>query len=114
MIVQEGEKLHVLTRRLFDGDLRRHFVGVVKAVEGELVRLDGYVFIFESGSTTWVKRPELRTRIIGLSDNGHIIKVIPKHVVLEDLTYKPSTTKHLSVTDGKEFWLDINEFSSQR
>ena len=31
MVVEPGEKLFIVTRRLFEGDLRRHFVGEVKA-----------------------------------------------------------------------------------
>ena len=34
MVLQSGEKVHIVTRRMFDGDLRRHFAGEVKAVAG--------------------------------------------------------------------------------
>ena len=114
MIVREGEKLHVITRRLFEGDVRRHFIGVVTEAEGVLVRLKGYVFVFESVTNSWVKRPEQRTRILSVGDSGQIVKVVPQNVELEALSYKLSPAKHMCVTDGKDYWLDINEFSAQR
>lgn len=114
MIVRVGEKLHVITRRHFEGDVRRHFIGVVTEAEGDLVRLVGYVFVFENVTNRWVKRPDLRTRILSVGDSGQIVKVIPQNVGLEALSYQLSPAKHMCVTDGKDYWLDINEFGAQR
>ena len=33
-VIDIGEIIHVITRRNFEGDLRRHFVGTVQAVNG--------------------------------------------------------------------------------
>jgi hypothetical protein len=56
MVLTEGEKVHVITRRLFDNDLRRHFVGEVKAVSDVAVRLEGYAFVLNIPATTDTKR----------------------------------------------------------
>ena len=32
MVIVAGDKVHIMTRRLFETDLRRHFVGVVEEV----------------------------------------------------------------------------------
>jgi len=114
MVIKEGEKIHIITRRLFPEDVRRHFAGEIKAVDGHLVRVEGYVFIFDTTRNEWVKRPEKRSRILSLADGGHIVKVIPSEVVLEELRYQQSPEKHLMVSDGRRFSLDINEFGSQR
>ena len=114
MPISVGEKLHVITRRLFEGDLRRHFAGVVTAVEGNIVRLEGYVFIFDTRANAWDRRHEKRTRIVGVGDSGHIIKVIPPEVEIDALVYQLDASRHLVVTDGKKFALDINEFGAQR
>jgi len=47
MIINKGEKLHVMRRRGFDGDLRRHFAGIVTESEDTTVRLQGYAFIYD-------------------------------------------------------------------
>lgn len=114
MLVNVGEKLHVLTRRLFESDVRRHFAGEVKAAESLAVRLEGYLFVFDAAKNAWVKRPEKRTRIVGLADSGHVVKVIPSGVNLDELEYRISPDKHLVVTDGRGFSLDINEFGAHR
>ena len=114
MLVNKGEKVHVMTRRLFEGDLRRHFAGEVMEASESGVRLEGYVFVLDPTKNHFVRRVEKRVRIIGILDSGHIIKVIPPDVRLEDLKYLLSPDKRLVVTDGREFSLDVNEFGLGR
>jgi len=111
MLLKPGEKIHVITRRYFDGDLRRHFVGQVVAATESAARVQGYAFVFYPGPNEYVRRPDLRERIIALGDTGNIINVIPESVNLEELVYRPSEQNRLVVTDRKSFSLDINEFS---
>lgn len=59
-IVTPGEKLHVISRQLFERDVRRHFVGEVMAVADSLVRLQGYVFVYEPARGQYLRRPEFR------------------------------------------------------
>ena len=114
MLLNKGEKVHVMTRRLFEGDLRRHFAGEVMEASESGVRLEGYVFVLDTAKNHFVRRVEKRVRIIGILDSGHIIKVIPPDVRLEDLKYLLSPDKRLVVTDGREFSLDVNEFGLGR
>ena len=39
MIISIGEKLHILIRRRFEEDIRRHFAGVVSAAEGYIANI---------------------------------------------------------------------------
>ena len=52
MILQPGEKVHVVERRSFDTDIRRHFVGAVEDVDISAFRATGYAFFDDVGSTT--------------------------------------------------------------
>ena len=113
MVIELGEKVHIITRRKFEEDLRRHFLGVVLAVDGSLVRLEGYTFVFNANKNAFIKRPEKRVRIYDLSDSGYIVNIIPKEAELENVSYKMSELR-LFVTDGKTFSLDINEFGPHR
>ncbi len=114
MVLKEGEKVHVITRRLFDNDLRRHFLGTVQAVSEVAVRLEGYAFVLDPRTNQFTKRPERRIRVIGLADSGSIINVIPIHVDLDAVSYQISAENRTVLTDGKSFSLDINEFSATR
>lgn len=110
MIVATGEKLHVMTRPLFERDVRRHFVGEVVAGNDALVRLRGYVFVYEPERGQFIRRSDPRVRILNLADPLQIVKVLPVQVVIEDLVYRLEGDGSLVVTDGRQFKMDINEF----
>lgn len=111
-ILNLGEKIHVITRRLFEDDLRRHFVGEVTAIKDGRVRAEGYTFVFDSAMNQFVKRPELRTRVFSL-DSQQIVNVLPNGVSVGALRYQVKN-KSLVVTDEQEFSLEINEFGLNR
>jgi tRNA A58 N-methylase Trm61 len=110
MIVNRGEKIHIMVRRYFDTDLRRHFIGEVIEMSGSIARLEGYVFVLDTTTNQYIRRPERRTRIIGLGDSGNIVNVLPENTKLEKTQYVLCPDKRLIVTDGETFQLDINEF----
>ncbi len=110
MILSAGDKVHIITRRLFEGDLRRHFAGIVENVAGDLVIVGGYAFIFDANANEYVRLPERRRRVFGLSSPGLIVNLIPKEVAVENLVYQKNRSSRLMVTDNAGFALDINEF----
>ena len=112
MMVEPGEKLFIVTRRLFEGDLRRHFVGEVKAATDSTVRLEGYTFVFDGGIGKFV-RGEHRGRIFGLGDSGLIIIIIPKDANLDKVSHRFSEKGGKVLSDGKTFELDVSEFSER-
>ncbi len=110
MILKVGEKIHVMIRRRFENDMRRHLVGEITEVGENVVRVEGYTFVLDTGTKKYTRRPELRTRIISLIDSGNIINVIPAATKLEAVAYKMSEDNRLIVTDGEHLSLDVNEF----
>jgi hypothetical protein len=108
-VLTVGDKLHIMTRRLFADDVHPHFVCEISAVAGPLFKAAGYSFVFDSGTNSYVKHPEVRTRLFSLSDAGHIINVIPREVDLDSLQYRVVAGR-LAVTDDSGFALEINEF----
>lgn len=113
MIVEKGEKLHIMYRALYDNSTRRHFLGEVTMAEGPVCRLEGYVFVYDQKSTDFIRKPEIRTTIIDLSDSGYITNIIDRNVILEDMNYKYAPDKGLVATDNKGFSMNINEFGSR-
>jgi hypothetical protein len=108
-VLAVGDKLHIMTRRLFADDVHPHFVGEVSAVAGPLFRAEGFSFVFDSGTNSYVKHPKLRTRLFSVSDAGHIITMIPQEVDLNTLEYR-RVSGRLAITDSRGFSLEINEF----
>ena len=111
-VVTIGDKLHVVTRRRFEGDVRRHFVGEVVGNTGSLCELKGYAMVRDDAAGEWIRRPERRHRILSLAEAGHVVNRIPREVDVEDLHYE-HVDGELMVTDGKQFELNLDEFEAR-
>ena len=109
MIIEKGEKVHIIRRRAFREEEKRHFVGETVASEGAIIRVRGYSWVFDEARGAFVRRDGIREKIIAVGDMV-IINIIPREIVLEDVAYRLKDGG-LVVTDGKEFTLEINEFS---
>lgn len=113
MVIEVGEKLHIMYRSLYEKSTRRHFIGEVVAAKDSLCRLEGFVFVYDDKSTEFVKKKEKRITIIDVAESGFIANVIDPAAVLENVHYKYSQGVGLIATDDKSFTLDINEFGSK-
>lgn len=110
MILRSGEKIHVIHRRFYKEDQHRHFIGTVEAYEGGVARVMGHVYTVDTTKFQYIRRPELRTRIISIISGDLLINVIPPNVNLDKITYKQEK-KGVRVTDGSDWHLDLSEFS---
>jgi hypothetical protein len=106
MILNTGEYVHIIHRQLFPDDARRHFVGTVESHEGSLVRVKGYLFATDPKTSEFVRREQLRTRIISLND-AVIVNVLPARVRIDQITYTHHPNGDILVTDGTDWHLDI-------
>ena len=112
-VIAIGEIVHIIERRRFDTDVRRHFVGAVEQADATIIRVVGYTFVYDHSLTRYVRASELRTRIIPLSASGLVINIAPADTQLEEVRYEDRDGR-LIVTDGGSFNLDINEFGRNR
>ena len=110
MILQKGEKIHVIHRRHFEKDPHRHFIGVVDTYENGLARVTGHIFTVDAAKYVFFRRPELRTRIVALNSGDVIVNVVPQSVDLEKVVYKQEK-KSVRVTDGSDWHMDISDFA---
>jgi hypothetical protein len=113
MILERGEKLHIVERRFFPDDVRRHFVGEVLNCTEWVIRLKGYTWAFDDLSGQFVRKPEKRERIISLLSRL-TINVIPPEVDLDAVKYVTDPHRGLAVTDERNFFLEITEFTAIR
>jgi hypothetical protein len=113
MIIEEGSKVHIVHRALFDKSTRRHFFGEIVEADGALCRIEGFAFIFDVKSETYKKRPEKRTTIVDLGSSGFIVNIVDSSVDINSVTYRYVRDVGLVITDDKNFVLNINEFGSK-
>lgn len=114
MLLETSEKVHVVVRRAFEADLRRHFIGEIKVANDSIARIEGYFMVFDKSKNAFLKKPSIRVTIMDLSSSGYWVTIIPKNVNLVDLKYVYDSNNKLTLTDGKSFELDINEFGALR
>lgn len=112
-VIEIGDKFHIMTRRLFEDDIHRHFVGEVIATTDTVTEMRGHTFIFSQTTGDYIRLPEERTRVFSLADAGHIVNKIPKEVDVNAVTYTV-VDNHLVISDGKSFSLPVNEFGPTR
>ena len=111
MLIEIGEKLHVVYRAKYENSTRLHYVGEVIQIEGEVCRLEGYAFVFDIKQDSFLRKANKRTAFIHLGDSGYIVNLIPKATELEKIKYQYISSVGLLATDGAAFKLDISEFS---
>lgn len=113
-IFSKGEKVHVLIRREFEGDIRLRFVGEVVETTDTVVRIRGYAFVYDTGvGNAFVRSGEQMERIVSLVDGGNIIHVIPREVKLEELHFVDECNRNV-LTDGKSFSMTTDAFGVRR
>ena len=110
MILQQGEKLHIIHRRYFEKEPRRHFIGAVDIYDAGLARVTGNVWVVDTVKFAFIKRPEKRIRIISLVSGDLLVNIIPPSVDLEKIYYHQEK-KGVRVTDGTDWYLDLSEFT---
>ena len=114
MVLTPGSKVHIITRRLFERDLRRHFVGSVEEVTEVLARVTGRAFVYDETETEFVRRDDTRTRIFSLSDSGLIVTVLPSDTNVEQVVYRIDAQGRRMVTDDAAMSLNVTEFGPER
>jgi hypothetical protein len=108
MILQEGDKILVAHRRLFEKDLVRFFIGQVEAYEGGVVKATGHTYVRDTMGGQLVEKADQRTKILSLSSGTLIVYELPHKVSLEKLRFVGGEGR-LVLTDGGGFTMNLNE-----
>lgn len=111
MVLNKGEKVHVVTRRLTESTPRAHVVGLVVEAADGLARIECWAYVWDRAEKRFVRKPDKRVRIISLVSADNIVTVIPADARLEDIQYRLQG-RTLVVGDGKGWSLDVTEFES--
>ena len=114
MILSKGELIFVVTRRGFEKDLRRHFIGEIQEVSEVAIKACGYVFVFDETINDFVRYEELRTCIFSLIDAGIIVSLLPEEIILKQIRYSFDDKNRRIITDGSSFKLNVSEFERNR
>lgn len=108
-MLEKGEKIHIVERRYFPEDIRRHFCGEVLDSTEHLIRIIGYVWVFNTSTNQYNKKPEKRERVFCLGDRL-TINIINKETDIDTIKYSYNKEQGHFATDSKSFTLNISEF----
>lgn len=109
-MLDNGDKVLVIARRIYDGDRMRHFVGEVQESSGAVMKVSGYAFVQDNFTSEIVRRDDVRTRIFSLIDALNIIMILPKEIVVENIRFEINNRNQRVVTDQESFNMNLSEF----
>ncbi len=108
MLLQEGDKILVAHRRLFEKDEARFFVGRVGAYDAGVVKVVGHSYLRDTMGGRLVEKADERTKILSLSSGTLIVYQLPDSLSLEAVKFVAAEGR-LTLTDGKGFAMNLAE-----
>ena len=109
MILEPGDKVLVVHRRLFDKDENRYFVGVVEDFESGIARVTGYSFVRDAIAGQVHGKSDPRTKLLSLSSGTLIVYLLSKETVVESLQFTVANDGGVTATDGKSLHMNLSE-----
>lgn len=109
MILNNGDKVIIVHRRLYESDHARFFVGTVDGQSDLLIKVRGFSWVKNQYGGNFLKKEEERTKIIPLTSGSLIIYQIPTSVNIDKL-YIDTAKKGTSIMkDDSGFQMDFSE-----
>jgi len=109
MILEPGNHLLVVHRRLFETDHSRFFVGRVEGYDCGIARVCGYSFGRDHLNSKFVRKPDLRTKLIAISSGSLIIYCLPNDMSVEAVDFNV-TESGLTLTCPPNLSLNLSEY----
>ena len=110
MILNQGDKLLVVHRRLFEKDDPRFFIGTVQDYEDGVAEVAGFSFVRDVLGGTVQRKEENRTKLLAISSGTLLVYQLPAEVKIESLTITASESE-LHLTDGAGFVMNLSEWT---
>ena len=107
-MLEQGEKLLIVHRRLFEKDSGRFFVGDVQAYEDGIVKVKGYTFVRDMWTGAVNKKSDIRTKVVSLVSGTFIVYLLPETVHLDLVKISGEV-----LTDDRGFTMDVSESVSK-
>ncbi len=108
-MLESGDKVLVVHRRLYESDPVRFFCGKVLAYDNGIAKITGYSFGKDMFTGDLKKKSDLRTKLLALSSGTLIVYQIPTTVILDSLSFQFDQDGGLILTDEQDFVMDMSE-----
>ena len=108
-MLEQGEKVLIVHRRMFEKDTPRFFIGEVQAYEQGIIKVQGYTFVKDMFSGNMSKKSDLRTKVMSIVSGTLIVYQLPVVVLLDSVNFSRDQDGGLVLTDGGGFSMDMSE-----
>ena len=108
MILEPGSIVLLSHRRLFESDHSRYFLGTVDGYEDGVASVTGYTWIRDAYLGHYVRKDDVRTKIVSLSSGTVIVYRLPDSVRVPAARIESQDTSTV-LTDYAGFTMDLTE-----
>jgi hypothetical protein len=109
MILNPGDNLLIVHRRLFERDQSRFFIGVVEAYQDGMARVSGYSFARDNRGENFCRKPERYTKLVAIASGTLMTYLVPAELAIDRVRME-SKDAGLCLTDGASFSMNISEW----
>lgn len=108
-MLNSGDKILVVHRRIFENDRSRFFVGVVKEYESGIASVSGHSFSRNPQTTAVIKKMEMRTKIISLSCGTLMIYLLDSKLDLSKVHFENAESGDFLLKHADDVIMDLTE-----
>lgn len=108
-MLEQGDKVLVVHRRLYEKDLTRYFVGEVLEYESGIAKVKGFTFVKDMFTGNMKKKSDRRIKLLAIVSGTLIVYQLPADMVIEKVEVRADLDGGLVLTDGQDFSMDISE-----
>lgn len=108
MILDEGDKVLIAYRRLFERDEPRYFLGRVDAYEAGVLKTTGRTYARDKATGRMIAKADVRTKVVSIASGTLIVYQLPDDLELARVTFH-SLEGHVTASDGAGFSMNLTE-----
>lgn len=108
-IIDTGDKLLIVHRRLYPSDMPRYFAGVVEAFDSGLALVSGYTWEKEQFAGQFRKKEDLRKKIVPIASGTVLAYLLPRETDVGKLVVESLGRDTVWLTDHGKFRMDLTE-----
>jgi hypothetical protein len=106
MILNKGDKILVVHRRLYENDEVLFFIGNVDDYDAGIVKSTGHAFLWDQNDGLMIQKDRERTKILSLSSGTLLVHQLAANVAFEGLKFE-MVGGSLTLTDGNDFKINL-------
>ena len=108
MILQPGNKLLIVHRRLFKSDRTRLYLGTVNAYEDGIASVTGYTFVHDDVDGDYLRKNDERTKIVPIASGSLIVYLLSSEFAIDEARICTRENR-LILSDGRGSEMNLSE-----